>query len=256
LREFTDFATQFILTAERAEKNVNLVAALAHQTNQPYETMLASAAEMSRVDSVEQRLALLDSIRSTVMTCAAAFETHTRYLREFTRPEGPEDLRGIVAKTKENTTIEALFDYQMRMFGALCRDKDIDLMKCVDEPCAGTRLRVNVPLFREALTNLIQNAVDALPLRLASGDKKKIELKATLEERGMQVDVSDNGCGIPDAQREAVFEPYFSKSGKGFGVGLTVVRRNLAAHGCDIELIPPHQGFSTTFRITIEKEAM
>jgi signal transduction histidine kinase len=256
LREFTDVATQYILTAERAEKNVNLVAMLAHQTNQPYDTIMANASEMMRCNSVKQRKEFLEIIRSTVRTSAVAFETQTRYLRELTRPEGPKDLSNIAARDKYNTTIESLFNQTIGMFGALCRSREIVLTQQVDQSCTKITLWINKTLFLEALINLLQNAVDALPQKLPSNCQKNIQLRATRDRDGVYLDVSDNGVGIPLEIWETVFEPYFSLSGKGFGVGLTVVKRNIVAHRCNVELIAPHSGFSTTFRITIAKEVI
>ncbi len=254
LCEFASVATQFILTAERAERNVTLAAIIAHQTAQPYEVILANAHEMSQSDDLTHRSTLYGVIKSTVMTSAAAFETRTRYLRDFTRSEGPEDLAAVVAKERKCTNVDALFDYLISMFGALCRNKDIALTKAVDEGASGREVNCNIPLLREALSNLVQNAVDALPERLASGDAKKIELQATWMDDHVCLDICDNGDGIPENHWEDVFEPYFTMSGKGLGIGLTVVKRNLIAHGWDITLVRPTRGFSTQFRIATAKE--
>jgi len=114
-------------------------------------------------------------------------------------------------------------------------------------------VKADAGLMGQVLMNLVLNAVDAMPQRLVSGEQKMIELRAWQGARGLYVDVSDNGCGIEKDKWDAVFDPYFSMSGKGFGVGLTVVKRNLLAHRFEVRVVRPCKGFSTTFRITIPK---
>ncbi len=61
--------------------------------------------------------------------------------------------------------------------------------------------------------------------------------------------VADNGPGIPEADREKLFMPYYSTKRRGSGLGLAIVRRIVAEHGGSIEVgsNPP-----TGTRFTIE----
>lgn len=78
----------------------------------------------------------------------------------------------------------------------------------------------------EVLVNLLTNARDAM-----SG-KGRMEIVGALDESGaVIVSISDNGPGIPDYQREQVFEPYFSTKEKGTGLGLAIVRHNTEIYG-------------------------
>ena len=48
--------------------------------------------------------------------------------------------------------------------------------------------------------------------------------------------VSDNGPGVPPADRDKLFMPYYSTKGRGSGLGLAIVRRIIAEHGGGIEV--------------------
>jgi two-component system osmolarity sensor histidine kinase EnvZ len=81
---------------------------------------------------------------------------------------------------------------------------------------------------RRALTNLVDNA---------RRHARRIALGATRQgERGVQVTVDDDGPGIPEAQREGLFRPFASGSAGGTGLGLTIARDIVRAHGGDIML--------------------
>jgi two-component system, NtrC family, sensor kinase len=86
------------------------------------------------------------------------------------------------------------------------------------------------------LVNLISNAADAtadLPARSA-----RIELATRSAAGGVELSVSDNGCGMSDAVRERAFEPLFSTKteGRGTGLGLPLCRSIAQDHGGRISL--------------------
>jgi signal transduction histidine kinase len=78
----------------------------------------------------------------------------------------------------------------------------------------------------EVLVNLLTNARDAM------NSKGQIEVGAALDgNRAVLITLADNGPGIPDYQREHIFEPYFSTKEKGTGLGLAIVRHNTEIYG-------------------------
>jgi two-component system sensor histidine kinase CreC len=90
-------------------------------------------------------------------------------------------------------------------------------------------------LLHQAISNLIQNAIDFSP---AHG---KIDLSGRIEEQEMKFTVDDNGSGIPDYAIEKVFDKFFSlhrpDSGKkSTGLGLNFVKEVVTLHNGEIKL--------------------
>jgi CheY-like chemotaxis protein len=103
--------------------------------------------------------------------------------------------------------------------------------------------------IREALTNLVINAVDALP----SGGKITIRSRVTAGDEKhpahVVVDVGDSGIGMSEETRKRCLEPFFSTKGKrGTGLGLAMVYGVMERHDGKIE-IESQLGRGTTFRL-------
>ncbi len=85
--------------------------------------------------------------------------------------------------------------------------------------------------LREALVNLVFNAVEALP------EGGRITLSAHLEEERILLCVADDGIGMSAEARENAFRAFYSTKGtRGTGLGLSVVRSIVQAHGGTIDL--------------------
>src|SRR5207244_4378015 len=98
--------------------------------------------------------------------------------------------------------------------------------------------------LREALTNLILNAVDAMP---GGG---VLTLTTAVVDGEVVVTVSDTGVGIPSAIRDRIFDPFFTTKGpQGTGLGLSMTYAILERHGARIT-VNSEEGRGTTFRLT------
>lgn len=106
--------------------------------------------------------------------------------------------------------------------------------------------------IREALTNLVLNAVDAMP----QGGVLTIKTTSVgpIGRRHVQVDVSDNGDGMDEETRRRCLEPFFSTKGsRGTGLGLAMVYGIMQRHGGELEIVSaPGQGtrISLIFPVT------
>jgi two-component system nitrogen regulation sensor histidine kinase NtrY len=92
----------------------------------------------------------------------------------------------------------------------------------------------------QALTNLLQNAVDAIEGRLsdnAGSAPGAIEIKIDTDVGRIIVAVRDNGIGLPnDDQRDRLTEPYVTTRAKGTGLGLAIVRKIMEDHSGELLL--------------------
>ena len=88
-------------------------------------------------------------------------------------------------------------------------------------------MKLRADAVRRAITNLVDNA---------RRHGKRIAVAALQSGSAILVTVDDDGPGIPAGQREAVFRPFESGAGGGTGLGLTIARDIVRAHGGDILL--------------------
>lgn len=99
-----------------------------------------------------------------------------------------------------------------------------------------------------ALLNLLQNAYKY------SGEDKRIRLLARREDRGIAIDVADNGLGIANRERRRIFDRFYrvdsllTRRNEGSGLGLSIARRIVEAHGGSISL-ESRPGHGSTFTI-------
>jgi signal transduction histidine kinase len=98
-------------------------------------------------------------------------------------------------------------------------------------------------LMRQAFTNLIQNAVEAMP----DGGTLGVE---TRFGREITVTVRDTGIGIPGDDLKKVFLPFFTTKDTGVGLGLALVHKIILSHGGRIE-VDSVKGKGTSFRVML-----
>ena len=107
---------------------------------------------------------------------------------------------------------------------------------------AGERLFGQRPRLRVALDNLVSNAVKHAPQGSA------IEIRARVQNRRCELTVRDSGRGVARHERSRIFEPFVrgseaEESGvRGTGVGLSIVKEAVLAHGGDVEVEDAHPG--------------
>jgi two-component system nitrogen regulation sensor histidine kinase NtrY len=81
------------------------------------------------------------------------------------------------------------------------------------------------------IINLVDNAVEAMDRT----GRILVETERDGANNVVRVSVADDGPGIPAAEREKLFLPYYSTKRRGSGLGLAIVRRIIAEHGGSIE---------------------
>ncbi len=82
------------------------------------------------------------------------------------------------------------------------------------------------------------------------GRTGEIRIETRCDDKEIVIQIADSGCGIPDAELTRIFDPFFStrEVGQGTGLGLTVSRDIVRAHGGRIE-VASQVGEGTTFTI-------
>ncbi|RJP79999.1 MAG: response regulator [Candidatus Zixiibacteriota bacterium] len=88
--------------------------------------------------------------------------------------------------------------------------------------------------LHQVLWNLVRNSLEALKGR----GRITLEVRPQAQQGsgGVRIRVADDGPGIPEADRELVFEPFFTRKARGSGLGLALVHAAVKAHGGRIRL--------------------
>jgi signal transduction histidine kinase len=113
------------------------------------------------------------------------------------------------------------------------------------------RVLVDRTLFARALTNVIENALNAMPGggRLSIVSRPEQEPGAR-KPRGVAIDIADTGVGMDPDALARIFEPYFSTKTTGTGLGLTIAKRNVELNGGTIR-VTSRRGEGTRVTITL-----
>jgi len=210
-------------------KEMNLAAAgLAHETRNPLNIIRGMAQMLSKQPDATPE------IRDKSRAIVDETDKVTAQLNEFINYSRPREIRRAVLP---------LHSAIKEVVRALSYDMD---EKKVKLEIKGEVLSVEADeqLFRQALFNLLLNAVQALPVggEITVVTGRQIASEAFLEVR-------DNGPGVPPANRKEVFKPYFTTHQKGTGLGLAVVQQIVLAHGWEIECLG-NEPQGAVFRIT------
>ncbi len=108
-------------------------------------------------------------------------------------------------------------------------------------------VRLDAMMFRRALDNLARNALQAVRGRPGGG---KVHIAVGREPGFAVLTVDDDGPGVPAADRERIFDPYFTTKSEGTGLGLPIVMKVVLEHGGSIALLDSPLG-GACFRVRI-----
>ena len=108
-----------------------------------------------------------------------------------------------------------------------------EIRYATDIPASTPRLSLDRRLIGQALTNLLQNAADAVAaVPRAEGEANAIDIRVEQLDGHVAVVVEDNGLGLPGGEERArLTEPYVTHKPKGTGLGLAIVKKIMEDHG-------------------------
>lgn len=106
----------------------------------------------------------------------------------------------------------------------------------------------NSPLIEWVIENICKNAVDAME---AQG---KLHVSMITEDGWVHIDIKDTGKGIPPNRLKTIFEPGFSTKKRGWGLGLSLVKRIVSEyHKGQVFVLESQVDVGTTFRISLPR---
>jgi two-component system, LuxR family, sensor kinase FixL len=215
-----------------------MASALAHELNQPL-SAIANYMKGSRrllENSSDDRSALLRDAMDKAAEQALRAGQIIRRLRDFVARAESERRVESVKKLVEEASALALV-------GA--KDQGVRVRFQFD-PMADLVLADKVQI-QQVLLNLLRNAVEAME----SSQKRELVISTESGNDGMvTISVADTGSGIAPEMMSQLFQPFVTNKRHGMGVGLSISRTIVEAHGGQIG-VEPNPGGGTIFRLTL-----
>ncbi|MFL6600116.1 MAG: CHASE3 domain-containing protein [Steroidobacteraceae bacterium] len=179
-------------------------------------------------------------------------QTVTR-MREFYRQREPQSM---LLPLDMNALVRQIVDLTRARWSDMAQRRGIAIeMRIELAPDLPTIMGADNEI-REALTNLIFNAVDAMPnggpltLRTRVVQDEEARSQGSPAREFVQLEVIDTGIGMDEDTRRRCLEPFFTTKGeRGTGLGLAMVYGTIQRHGADIE-IESAVGKGTTMRLS------
>ncbi len=216
---------------ERLNSLGNMAAQLAHQIRTPLTSALLDSAHLAREDlSKDRRQQFSSRLRARLCHIERQIKDMLAFASGNQGPLAPMAVGPLM------TSLEQMLEPLIKAQDAEC--------EWIDRTPGDLLIRGNRDGLLGALMNLASNA-------LTHGEPR-VRLQVTLEQVGrmLEIQVSDNGSGIPEDIRERVFDPFFTTRSDGTGLGLAVVHAVVLAHEGRISIVPSPLG-GAAFKISL-----
>jgi len=228
-----------------------------------FERMVAALAQRDAQLRQSERLAavgrLAAHVTHEVRNPLNSIRLNVELLEEDVADRAPEAGAMLASIIREVDRLTEITDQYLRLvrlpepkvrptdFGELVRDVTAFLKPEMERANVVTELKLEPvgPIaldegqIRQALLNLCRNAREAMP----EGGPLQIALSS--REGGALLRLSDGGSGIPESEREKIFDLFYTTKQHGTGLGLPLTQQIVAAHGGRIRCLPGEQGGST-----------
>ncbi len=207
---------------------------LAHEIKNPLTPIQLSAERMQRKlgEAGAPHEALVKECTSTIIAEVESLKGLVDEFSQFARMPAPK----AVPSSLNQAVTEAL-----TLYHGLFPSLTLDMVLAPDLP----PVRLDDEQIKRVIINLVDNAVEAMHRQ----GRIVVETSHDPVHKVARVVVSDDGPGIPEADRDKLFLPYYSTKGRGSGLGLAIVRRIVAEHGGNVEV---SDNSPTGSRFTIE----
>jgi two-component system nitrogen regulation sensor histidine kinase NtrY len=228
-----------LLRAQKTAAWADVAQRLAHEIKNPLTPIQLSAERLKRrylkqiTTDPETFQVCTDTIIRQVEDLERLVSEFSGFARMPTAKKRPEDLALLV-----------------RQVVSLLRDGYAHIVFKTDLPEQPVLFAFDPGLLRQALTNLLKNAAEAI------GEERKegvISVRIAADAEKILLEIADNGPGWPEADVERLLEPYVTTKKKGTGLGLAIVKKIVEEHGgfMKMETCEPHGArveivFSTT----------
>jgi len=194
---------------------------LAHEIKNPLTPIQLSADRLRRHfgGAPPQAKALIDECTATIIGEVESLKGLVDEFSQFARMPSPRTVPSDLGQLITDT---------IALYNGLFTDVTIEQRFAPGVPL----VRLDPEQVRRVIINLVDNAIEAMERRGHIVVETQLDAANSL----VRVVVADDGPGIPPAEREKLFLPYYSTKRRGSGLGLAIVRRIIAEHGGSIDV--------------------
>jgi len=231
-------AQEEMLRVERMASIGKLAAVVAHEINNPLAGILTYAKLLKKRESREpqpnaETISMLDLVESESRRCGEIVKNLMTFARPTSMNLEPSDLNLIIDRCVR------LVQHQLEL-------KNIELHLDLNRELSP--VRCDSGQIEQVILALVMNAIDAIP----NGGNLTVTSRRATSPGSIQVEVRDDGVGMPRDVLAKMFEPFFTtkEHGRGLGLGLAISRNIVDRHGGRIE-VSSEPGRGTIFTITL-----
>lgn len=224
---------QKVIEKKEKEAWVNLMKVISHEllnSLTPIRSLSQNLHELVQQESLSQED--LDDMKESVSTML----NRSNHLQQFV--ESYRKLAMLPSPKKQKTEISQLIETCLQVMNPLLKKENIKVINTVNFQ---RWLMVDAQQLEQVLINLLTNCMYALE----EVHQKQINISAESKEKRFFITISDSGKGIEKEIEDKIFLPFFTTRKEGAGIGLTLSKNIIEAHGG--YLIHQQNDNSTTF---------
>ena len=238
--------TVMLIAAQRRERDNRLMvgeavgAFIAHELRQPLAALNLNAYTAQKLGAQSLDAAagtelsgVLDDLMQDSRRANDIIESTRALVRDVAGQKRPTDINQLVRDTLLMTSHEL-------------RNHNVKVEVQLDEhlpPVAVNRMQM-----QQVFMNLFINAAEAMSG--VNDRSRQLTIRSSSGEVGLIIRVEDTGPSIEESDRERIFEPFFTTKSQGTGMGLSICRSVMLAHGGSIR-VAPRTPFGASFEILL-----
>ncbi|MBL0735938.1 HAMP domain-containing histidine kinase [Flavobacterium sp. GN10] len=210
---------QRVIEKKEKEAWINLMKIISHELMNSLTPIRALSQNLLHiVDQEELEEDDFEDIKSSISTII----NRSDHLQFFV--ENYRKLAMLPTPNKQMTPINALFEDCLRIMNPILKEERIEL---INEIHSSRSIMIDKNQMEQVIINLITNSIHALKEK----EEKKLIVSSYTENNRFFIVISDNGKGVDTEIRDKVFLPFFTTRKDGAGIGLTLSKNIIEAHG-------------------------
>ncbi len=220
---------------------------IAHEIKNPLTPIQLSAERISRIQQrSETSGAISDSDNKRVVTEATeVIINQVQNLRQLVN-----EFSNFARMPKSELKLGKLNDVVIASIDAV-KNSNPEILFNVELQDDIPEMLIDAHQFERVLINLLDNSISALRDCKESQPKLQVKTRWDSHIKIVSLEVSDNGPGVSDKDKQRIFDPYYSKKSDGTGLGLAIVKTVVSDHNGFIRALNNPEGKGLTIRIEI-----